>query len=132
MSNNGFRSYSQRMEDKAKASLELMKHLCDQCCVDAMILTLAYGECMGNDRWGKDRVNRFCTEWAKNMLYVMEGLEGNSQEADFIRADIDRRLKAKVPAEKYVDWTGRYPMYQQETLEQEHKRMGKKWRQGKK
>lgn len=127
--NNGFRAYSQRMEQKALDSLELMKQLCDQCCVDAMVLTLAYGECMGNDRWGEDRVNRFCEEWAKNMLYVMEGLEGKTQEADFIRADIDKRLKAKVPPEKYVDWSGRYPMFQTETLEEEHAKNGKAWRQ---
>lgn len=130
--NKGFRAYGQAMEHKAKVSLELMKQLCDQCCVDAMILTLAYGECMGNDCWGAKRIDRFAREWAKNMLYVMEGIKGDSQEADFIRADVDKRLKAKVPIEKFVDWFGRYPMQKQETLEEEHARMGKKWRRGRK
>lgn len=127
--NKGFRAYGQAMEHKAKLSLELMKQLCDQCCVDAMILTLSYGECMGNDCWGAQRIDRFAKEWVENMRYVMEGLEGKTQEADFIRADIDKRLKAKVPPGKYVDWSGRYPMFQTETLEEEHAKNGKAWRQ---
>ena len=45
-----------------------------------------------------------------------------------IRADVDRRLQAKVPEREFVPWFGRYPMQQQTTLEEEHAACGKKWR----
>lgn len=44
--NNGFRAYAARQKEKSLGALELMKRLCDQACLDAIILTLGYGECM--------------------------------------------------------------------------------------
>lgn len=38
--NNGFRAYAARQKEKSLGALELMKRLCDQACLDAIILTL--------------------------------------------------------------------------------------------
>lgn len=62
------------------------------------------------------------------MAYVCRGYMPEDPESDAIRADVDRRLQAKVPAREFVPWFGRYPMQQQTTLEEEHAVCGKKWR----
>lgn len=126
--NNGFRAYAARQKEKSLGALELMKQLCDQACLDAIILTLGYGECMKSDPWGQERMDRFCREWAQNVAYVCRGYMPEDPESDAIRANVDRRLQAKVPEREFVSWFGRYPMQQQTTLEEEHAACGKKWR----
>lgn len=108
--NNGFRAYAARQKEKSLGALELMKQLCDQACLDAIILTLGYGECMKSDPWGQERMDRFCREWAQNVAYVCRGYMPEDPESDAIRADVDRRLQAKVPEREFVSWFGRYPI----------------------
>lgn len=65
---------------------------------------------MGNDRWGRERIERFCLEWRQNTAYVYRGLDPEDPEADAVRADVDKRLFAKTTEDDRTPWEERYPM----------------------
>lgn len=94
--NKGFRRRDAAQKQRAIDTGITMHQLVGQVDLDALILTLAYGECMGNDRWGRERIERFCLEWRQNTAYVYRGLDPEDPEADAVRADVDKRLFAKT------------------------------------
>lgn len=128
--NKGFRRRDAAQKQRAIETGITMHQLVGQVDLDALILTLAYGECMCNDRWGRERIERFCLEWRQNTAYVYRGLDPEDSEADAVRADVDKRLFAKTTEDDRTPWEERYPMQQRETLEEETKRM-KNWRKRK-
>lgn len=68
--NKGFRRRGAAQKKRAIDTGVTMYQLVGQVDLDALILTLGYGECMGNDRWGQERIERFCLEWRQNTAYV--------------------------------------------------------------
>lgn len=128
--NKGFRRRDAAQKQLAIDTGITMHQLVGQVDLDALILTLAYGECMGNDRWGQERIERFCLEWRQNTAYVYRGLDSEDPEADAVRADVDKRLFAKTTEDDRTPWPERYPMQQRETLEEEAKRT-RNWRKRK-
>lgn len=128
--NKGFRRRDAAQKQRAIDTGVTMYQLVWQVDLDALILTLAYGECMGRDRWGQERLRRFCLEWRQNAAYVYRGLDPNDKEADAVRADVDKRLFAKTSEDDRAPWSERYPMQEQETLEAEAKRT-RNWRKRK-
>lgn len=121
--NKGFRRRDAAQKRRAIDTGITMHQLVGQVDLDALILTLGYGECMGNDRWGPERLRRFCLEWRQTTAYVYRGLDPEDPEADAVRADVDKRLFAKTTEDDRTPWEERYPMQQRETLEEETKRM---------
>lgn len=73
--NKGFRRRDAAQKQRAIDTGITMHQLVGQVDLDALILTLGYGECMGNDRWGPERLRRFCLEWRQNTAYVYRGLD---------------------------------------------------------
>jgi len=96
-----------------------------QAMFDAIILTLGYGSCMGNDQWGEKRIMAFLEECRENYQQkVFPGIEIRN-DADGFRGEVDKLLKKKCP-NGFVPWDQRYPFWKEESLEQEAARERKK------
>lgn len=127
-------AFLKQMQAKRKRDTENVMDLTErftrQAAMDAALLTLAYGKCMKRDPWGGKRLVAFGEEFIENFLFVMQGCQ-YSPDADAIRVQIDKLLKAKLPEDRYGDWPERYRGWVQDTLENEaRKRRGKWQREG--
>ena len=124
---NGFLTKMQaRHEKEAKTSIMLAEKWTRQAALDALVLTLGYGECMGKP-WGATRIKRFVDEWVPVFLWVLQGAQGDP-DSDAIREQVDKRLKPKVPPDIYGDWAHRYPGFIAETIAEEQDRLRPKWK----
>ena len=92
-----------------------------QAMCDAVILTLGYGECMGNDKWGEQRITTFLADLQDNYKNtVFPGIEVRN-DSDGFRGKVDKLLKQKCP-NTFVPWKVRYVFWREEPLEQQAKR----------
>jgi hypothetical protein len=115
-----------RHEHEAKTSIILAEKWTRQAALDALVLTLGYGECMGTP-WGAKRIKRFVDEWVPIFLWVLKGAQAEP-DSDAIRAQVDARLKPKVPPDIYGDWAHRYPGFISETIAEEQDRLRAGWK----
>lgn len=113
-------------EAKAKKTGDLTERWTRQAALDAAIITLAYGDCMKNDPWGAKRLEAFGDEFVKNLLYVTKGAS-YAPDADAIRAEVDKLLKAKLSPERFGEWAMRYPYWIEDPLEVEAQKQRKSW-----
>lgn len=116
-----------RHEHEAKTSIILAEKWTRQAALDALVLTLGYGECMSKDPWGAMRIKRFVDEWVPIFLWVLKGAQAEP-DSDAIRAQVDARLKPKVPPDIYGDWAHRYPGFISETIAEEQDRLRPGWK----
>ena len=116
-----------RHEHEAKTSITLGEKWVRQAALDALVLTLGYGECMSKDPWGAMRIKRFVDEWVPIFLWVLKGAQAEP-DSDAIRAQVDARLKPKVPPDIYGDWAHRYPGFISETIAEEQDRLRPGWK----
>lgn len=124
---NGFLTKMQaRHEKEAKTSIMLAEKWTRQAALDALVLTLGYGECMGKP-WGATRIKRFVDEWVPVFLWVLQGAQGDP-DSDAIREQVDKRLKPKVPPDIYGDWAHRYPGFIAESIQEEQDRFRSRWK----
>lgn len=114
-------------EQMEKTSVMLAEKWTRQAALDAVVLTLGYGECMGGDCWGAGRIDRFANEWASNLLEILRGAQGQP-DSDAIRQKTDTLLRPKVLPEHYAEWQQRYPGWIAETLEEENARSRSQWK----
>ena len=92
-----------------------------QAMFDAIMLTLGYGESMGNDKWGEKRIIAFATEVLETYkTLVHPGLELRN-DADGFRGKVDEMLKKKLH-NNFMPWDERYVFWREEPLEQQAKR----------
>lgn len=119
-----------KTQKDAKTMMDLTERFTRQAAMDAALLTLGYGKCMRDDPWGAKRLVAFGEEFIENFLFVMQGCQYSS-DADAIRVQVDKLLKAKLPEDRYGDWSIRYRGWVEEPLEVEaQKRRGKWVREG--
>lgn len=116
-----------RHKNEAKTAVVLAEKWMLQAALDALVLTLGYGQSMGRTPWGAKRIKRFTDDWAENFLLVKKGSEGDP-DSDAIRAEVDKLLRAKVPPENYGDWGMRYPGFIEETIQEEQERLRPRWK----
>lgn len=116
-----------RHKNVAKTAVVLAEKWMLQAALDALVLTLGYGQSMGRTPWGAKRIKRFTDDWAENFLLVKKGSEGDP-DSDAIRAEVDKLLRAKVPPENYGDWGMRYPGFIEETIQEEQERLRPRWK----
>lgn len=123
-------AFLQKMQAKNKVEamqvMDLTERFTRQAAFDAALLTLAYGKCMGNDPWGPKRLVAFGDEFVENFLFVMQGAQ-YSPDADAIRSQVDKLLKAKLPEDRYGDWPYRYRGWVEESIEGESQKRRGKW-----
>ncbi len=92
-----------------------------QAMLDAVILVLAYGECMGNDKWGEKRIKAFVAEAEDTYKHTVFPGICKRNDADGFRGKVDELLKKKLPS-TFIPWRERYVFFKEESLEQEAKR----------
>ena len=128
MAKNAFLKKMQAQHEReAKTSIILAEKWTRQAALDALVLTLGYGECMSKDPWGAMRIKRFVDEWVPIFLWVLKGAQAEP-DSDAIRAQVDARLKPKVPPDIYGDWAHRYPGFISETIAEEQDRLRPGWK----
>lgn len=96
---------------------ETMKAWTEQATLDAIILTLGYGDNM-KPTWSKARILAFVQEFLKNYRLVCSGIS-RAQDADANRDKVDKLLKNKVAANIFVPWEMRYRHWEALTLKEE-------------
>lgn len=89
--------------------------------VDAIIMTLGYGDCMKDRPWGEGRIMAFVEECLENyQTQVFPGIELRD-DSDAFRKQTDELIAKKCP--KYFaeqgPWPMRYPFWTELTIEQE-------------
>ena len=83
-----------------------------QAMFDAIMLTLGYGESMGNDKWGEKRIIAFATECLETYkTLVHPGLELRN-DADGFRGKVDEMLKKKLH-NNFMPWDERYVFWRE-------------------
>ena len=115
--------------EKRKENLQAMsitEQWCKQAALDAVLITLGYGSCMGKDPWGAERLVRFGVEFVENLEFVMSGLQ-YTPDADAIRVKVSRLLKDKLPEESYREWDYRYAHWIESELEVEAQKKRRAW-----
>jgi hypothetical protein len=127
MAKNAFlKKLQAQSEEKAKQTGDITERWTRQAALDAAILTLAYGKCMGNDRWGAKRLESFGDEFVENLLYVTKGAS-YQPDADSVRADVDKLLKAKLHPDRFGPWAFRYAFWVEDPLEVEAQKKRGEW-----
>ena len=130
MAKNAFLKKMQAKNERDSMNLmDLTERFARQAMHDAALLTLAYGKCMGNDPWGPKRLEAFGRECLENYWFVMDGAQF-SPDADAVRAQIDKLLKAKLPEDIYCSWPERYRGWVEESIEGEAQNRRSKWARG--
>lgn len=100
-----------------------------QVATDALVKTLGYGECMGDDPWGEMRILRLAQERLKNIDEIWNGISAKP-DADAVRETTDRALEKKIP-NAYGPWEERYVSWKEQSLASEVAQFRGKWkRQG--
>lgn len=113
-------------ERKSKAVGDLTERWTMQAALDAALITLAYGSCMGNDQWGAKRLEAFGDELVQNILWVVSGAR-YEPGADGVRAEVDKLLKKKIP-HRFGPWGMRYVHWIEPTLEEEAAKNRSQWK----
>ena len=124
--NKGFKLHQAQQYQAQLRRTELTTQWCHQAALDAVLITLGYGNCMGSDPWGPERLVRFGAEFAENLQWLMGGLQ-YTPDADAIRIQVDRLLKAKLPEESHYPWDKRYRAWLDFDIETETKRQRREW-----
>lgn len=75
---------------------------------------------------GAKRLEAFGDEFVKNLLYVTGGASYRP-DADAIRTEVDKLLKAKLSPDRFGPWAVRYPHWTEDALEVEAKKKRGKW-----
>lgn len=89
-----------------------------QAMIDAIIITLGFGSCMGNDPWGEQRIIAFVQEVRENYrTKVFPGISVKP-DADGHRGEVDKLIQKKCP-KNFIPWELRYPFWKSETIEEE-------------
>lgn len=89
-----------------------------QAMFDSIMLTLGYGESMGNDKWGEQRIVAFAKEVLETYkTLVHPGLELRN-DADGFRGKVDEMLKKKLH-KNFESWDERYVFWREESLEKQ-------------
>lgn len=89
-----------------------------QAMFDSIMLTLGYGESMGNDKWGEQRIVAFAKEVLETYnTLVHPGLELRN-DADGFRGKVDEMLKKKLH-KNFESWDERYVFWREEPLEKQ-------------
>ena len=89
-----------------------------QAMFDSIMLTLGYGESMGNDKWGEQRIVAFAKEVLETYkTLVHPGLELRN-DADGFRGKVDEMLKKKLH-KNFESWDKRYVFWREEPLEKQ-------------
>lgn len=103
--------------DRVMAKAEINAHT-KQAMFDSIMLTLGYGESMGNDKWGEQRIVAFTKEVLETYTTLVHpGLEIRN-DADGFRGKVDEMLKKKLP-KHFEPWIERYVFWREESLEQQ-------------
>lgn len=117
---------AQAAKNEVLSTAEGIAHTKQAMC-DAIVLVLGFGESMGGDQWGEQRIMAFLDEVRetyKNMVFP--GIEVRC-DSDGFRAEVDKLLKKKCP-NAFVPWPERYVFWKEETIEQEAAREKRKKR----
>lgn len=89
-----------------------------QAMIDAIVITLGFGSCMGNDPWGEQRIIAFVQEVRENYRnQVFPGI-AVKPDADAYRGEVDKLIQKKCP-KNFIPWEMRYPFWKNETIEEE-------------
>lgn len=127
MAKNAFlRKLQAEQERKSKAVGDLTERWSMQAALDAAIITLGYGYCMGNDQWGAKRLEAFGDEFVQILLWVVTGAR-YEPGADGVRREVDKLLKKKIP-DRFGPWPMRYIHWIEPTLEEEAAKNRNKWK----
>ena len=111
------RMQNQAATNELMSVAEAIAHTKQAMC-DAVILTLGYGESMGNDKWGEGRITAFIAELQDTYKNdVFPGIQVRN-DSDGFRAKVDKLLKQKCP-NAFVPWPVRYVFRREESLEQQ-------------
>lgn len=125
---NAFLTKMQRRHEfEAKTSIILAEKWTRQAACDAMVLLFGYGKCMGKTLWGSKKIVAAIEEWTELFLWILRGAQSHP-DSDAVREQVDRLLKAKVPPERYGDWTVRYSGWISETLKEEVEKSRPSWK----
>lgn len=124
--NKGFKFNEAKHRKESLQAMAITEQWLKQAALDAVLITLGYGSCMGKDPWGAERLVRFGVEFIENLMFVCDGLQ-YTPDADAGREKVDKLLKAKLPAESYRDWGYRYTHWIERTLEEEAKVKRRTW-----
>ena len=124
--NKGFKFNEAKHKQDTKRQMAITEQWVKQAGLDAALITLGYGSCMGKGQYGAERLVRFGEEFIKNLWWVCEGL-AYSPDADAVRAKVDKLLKDKLPEESYREWGARYAFWVDKTLEDEARDERNKW-----
>lgn len=124
--NKGFKFNEAKHQQETMRRMAITEQWLKQAGLDAALITLGYGSCMGKDQWGAERLVRFGEEFIKNLWWICGGLQ-YSPDADAVRAKVDKLLKDKLPEESYRDWGVRYSFWIEKSLEDEAKAERSKW-----
>ena len=62
---------------------------------------------LNNLGWGKDRIDKFMTEWGRVFDEFHEALEA-TPETDYVRSKFDERVKPICPEKDYKPFEDRY------------------------
>lgn len=130
MAKNAFVKQLQAKQDSKMLLVgSMMSQWSSQICMDALVKTLGYGACMGDDPWAEKRIARFLSEWLDNVDKEWDGVS-RKPDADAVRVETDRLLQKKVPS-LYVPWEARFKGWKEASLEQEVAKFRGLWkRQG--
>lgn len=127
MAKNAFlKKIQAEQERKSKAVGDLTERWALQAALDAALITLGYGECMGDDKWGAKRLEAFGDEFAKTVLWVTSGARYDPS-ADGVRAEVDKLLQQKIP-HRFGPWPMRYIHWIEPTLEEEAAKNRSRWK----
>lgn len=127
MAKNAFlKKLQAEQERKNKAVGDLTERWTMQAALDAAIITLGYGSCMGGDTWGAKRLEAFGDEFVQNLLWVVTGARYDPG-ADGVRSEVDKLLKKKIP-HRFGPWPMRYVHWIEPTLEEEAAQNRSKWK----
>ena len=124
--NKGFKFNEAKHERESKQAMAITEQWLKQAALDAVLITLGYGSCMGKDPWGAERLVRFGVEFIENLCMVCDGLQ-YTPDADAVRVKVNRLLKDKLPEESYRDWSYRYAHWIERDLETEAQVKRRTW-----
>lgn len=114
------RMQARAARNELMSNSETFAHV-QQAMFDAIVITLGYGSCMGNNPWGEKRIQAFVDEVRDNFKkQVFPGIEVR-KDSDGFRGEVDKLIAKKCP-KTFEPWPERYVFWREETIEQEAER----------